>query len=101
MAVTMLIADDVVTNRILLRAMLHAEDCNIIEASDGAEALAALLDATTPVVGLIDWEMPNIDGVEVCRRARLRSNGPPMFLLLVTVRSSRQDVVRGLQAGAS
>jgi sigma-B regulation protein RsbU (phosphoserine phosphatase) len=101
MAVTILIADDVATNRMLLRAMLNAEGYNTIEASDGPEALAALLEATTPVVGLIDWEMPKMDGIEVCRQARLRSNAPPMFLLLVTVRNARQDIVLGLQAGAS
>jgi CheY-like chemotaxis protein len=101
MAVTILIADDLATNRALLRAMLRDEDCTTIEANDGAEALAALLEATTPIVGLIDWEMPKTDGIEVCRQARLRPDGPPMFLLLVTVRNARQDVVRGLQAGAS
>jgi len=101
MAVTILIADDLVTNRMLLRAMLKAEDCATIEASDGVEALTALLEATTPVVGLIDWEMPKMDGIEVCRQARLRSDAPPMFLFLVTVRNSRQDIVLGLQAGAS
>jgi CheY-like chemotaxis protein len=101
MAVTILIADDVVTNRMLLRTMLRAEDCTIIEASDGAEALTALLEATTPVVGLIDWEMPKMDGIEVCRQVRLRSNAPPMYLLLVTVRNARQDVVLGLETGAS
>ena len=101
MAVTILIADDLVTNRTLLRAILRAEDCTTIEASDGAEALTALLEATTPIVGLIDWEMPKMDGIEVCRQARLRLNAPPTFLLLVTVRNARQDVVLGLQAGAS
>jgi response regulator RpfG family c-di-GMP phosphodiesterase len=56
---------------------------------------------TEPCVALIDWQMPQQEGPEVCRLARLRLNGPPLFLLLVTVRDSKEDIVTGLQAGAN
>jgi sigma-B regulation protein RsbU (phosphoserine phosphatase) len=96
-----LVADDNATNRRLLRAVLVAEGYSVIEARDGSEALAILLASTGPVVGLIDWEMPLMEGIDVCRQARLRTDPPPMFLILLTVRDTQRDIVAGLQAGAN
>jgi len=98
---TILIADDKDTNRKLVRAILKTEGYDLVEACNGKEALALLQETTTPIVGLIDWEMPEIDGIEVCRQASLRSGSPPLFLILLTARDSQQDVVEGLKSGAS
>jgi sigma-B regulation protein RsbU (phosphoserine phosphatase) len=97
---TVLIADDLDVNRKLLRTLLSPEGYDVVEASNGTEALAILQNAREPLVGLIDWEMPQIEGIEVCRQARAL-NPIPLFLILVTVRNSKQDVVSGLQAGAN
>ncbi len=98
---TVLIADDHDVNRKLLNAILSKAGYEVIEASNGVAALAVLQNATAPLVGLIDWEMPEMEGVEVCRQARTRKPAPPLFLILVTVRDTKQDVVAGLEAGAN
>jgi DNA-binding response OmpR family regulator len=98
---TVLVADDHDVNRKLLRTLLSAEGYEVIEAADGNEALSFLKTATQPVVGLIDWEMPQVEGIEVCRQTRALNPETPLFLILVTVRDTKQDVVAGLQAGAN
>ena len=98
---TVLVADDHDINRKLLRTILKAEGYDVIEAANGADALDILENSTQPLVGLMDWEMPQMEGIEVCRRARALPNPPPFFLVLVTVRDSKQDTVAGLLAGAN
>ncbi len=101
MTMTILIADDVAANRKLLRAFLEAEGYPIVEAETGEEALALLRGATEPMIGLIDWEMPELDGIEVCRRAPRPPDAPPIHLILLTFRDNRNDIVAGLEAGAN
>ena len=96
-----LIADDHVVNRRLLQVLLASEGYEILEARNGAEALDLLKEATEPMVGLIDWQMPQMEGPEVCRQARLLPDLPPMFILLLTIRDSKEDIVAGLKAGAN
>ena len=98
---TVLIADDHDVNRKLLRTLLSADGYAIEEAANGKEALAILERVKEPIVGLIDWEMPQMEGIEVCRQARAMNSPIPLFLILVTVRDSKQDVVTGLHAGAN
>jgi DNA-binding response OmpR family regulator len=98
---TVLVADDHDVNRKLLRTLLSAEGYEVIEAANGNEALTFLKSVTQPVVGLIDWEMPQVEGIEVCRQTRALNPETPLFLILVTVRDTKKDVVTGLQAGAN
>ncbi len=98
---TVLVADDHDVNRKLLRTILTAEGYEVIEAANGIDALNVLESATQPVVGLVDWEMPEMEGIEVCRQARSLANPTHLFLILVTVRDSKQDVVAGLLSGAN
>src|SRR5476651_738621 len=96
-----LVADDLDINRKLLRTLLTAEGYDVIEASNGIDAFNILQTATGPIVGLIDWEMPEMEGIEVCQQTRALQSTPPLYLILVTVRDSKQDIVAGLQAGAN
>jgi phosphoserine phosphatase RsbU/P len=98
---TVLVADDHETNRKLLGAVLSAEGYKVEEAKDGGEALAALQKTSEPMVALLDWQMPVLPGVDVCREARKGANANPLFLIMLTVRDSPKDVVEGLQAGAN
>ena len=100
-ATTILIADDREPNRKLLRSMLEPGNYSLVEVPDGQAALLALQTIPTPVVALLDWEMPGMEGIDVCRQARLRPDPPPMFLLLLTVRDNPRDIVSGLRAGAN
>ena len=96
-----LVADDLDINRKLLRTLLAADGYEVIEASNGIDAFNILQTATGPMVGLIDWEMPEMEGIEVCRKARALQGTPPLYLILLTVRDSKQDIVAGLQGGAN
>jgi sigma-B regulation protein RsbU (phosphoserine phosphatase) len=96
-----LIADDLDINRKLLRSLLTADGYDVIEASDGSEAFQILQGANGPIVGLIDWEMPEMEGIEVCRQTRALASSAPIYLILLTVRDSKQDIVAGLKAGAN
>lgn len=96
-----LVADDLEVNRKLLRALLSSDGYDVIEAANGTDALQILQGANGPIVGLIDWEMPELEGIEVCRQARAIENSPPIYLILLTVRDSKQDIVTGLKAGAN
>jgi CheY-like chemotaxis protein len=96
-----LIADDLDVNRKLLRSLLSADGYDVIEASNGTDAFQILQGATGPIVGLIDWEMPEMEGIEVCRQTRALQGTPPIYLILLTVRDSKQDIVAGLQGGAN
>jgi len=96
-----LIADDLDVNRRLLRTLLAADGYDVLEAANGSEAFQILQGATGPIVGLIDWEMPEMEGIEVCRQTRALTETPPIYLILLTVRDSKQDIVAGLQGGAN
>jgi diguanylate cyclase (GGDEF)-like protein len=91
--------DDAVTAR-LLRALLDSWGFEVITVTDGVSALAVLQTADAPRLAILDWMMPGLDGPEVCRRARAYRPGVPMYLILVTSREARRDVVAGLDAGA-
>jgi sigma-B regulation protein RsbU (phosphoserine phosphatase) len=97
----LLVADDDLSSRKVLHAILSAENYSITEVDNGISALEVLQTATEPFVALIDWEMPGMEGPEVCRRARAISNGPPIHLILLTSRDSKTDIVEGLRTGAN
>jgi diguanylate cyclase (GGDEF)-like protein len=91
--------DDLVTAR-LLRALLDSWGFEVITVTDGISALAVLQTPDAPRLAILDWMMPGLDGPEVCRRARAHRPGVPMYLILVTSREARRDVIAGLDAGA-
>lgn len=95
-----LIADDSETQRAQLAGLLRRAGHAVVECNDGTAALRALLDPSGPHLALLDWEMPGLDGLEVCRRVRSAELGIRPHLVLLTARSDRDDAVEGLRAGA-
>jgi diguanylate cyclase (GGDEF)-like protein len=95
-----LIADDDPVSRRLMERTLQKSGYDVVTAEDGAQALEALARAEGPRLALLDWMMPGLDGPEVCRRVRARSDQPYIYITLLTSRLSRDDVVAGLEAGA-
>ena len=91
--------DDRVTGEILARALQRWQYSTTL-VSDGAQAWDQLSAATEPTLAILDWMMPEMDGPDVCRRVRKELPLAHMYLLLVTARESRGDVVAGLNAGA-
>lgn len=95
-----LVAEDSTTQRKLFAALLGQLSLEPVEAANGTEALEVLLRPDGPRVALLDWEMPGLSGVEVCRKVREAPLAVRPHLILVTGRSERKDVVEALQAGA-
>ena len=91
--------DDRVTGEILART-LQRWNYQTTLVGDGADAWERLRAATDPTLAILDWMMPGMDGPDVCRRVRAELPLANMYLLLVTARESRGDVVAGLDAGA-
>jgi CheY-like chemotaxis protein len=95
-----LIAEDDRVTRRMLEVMLGEWGYETVSVGDGLAAWEALRAQDRPALALLDWLMPGLDGVEVCRRARALPTRLPPYLVLLTVRHSRQDVVAGLESGA-
>jgi phosphoserine phosphatase RsbU/P len=91
--------DDRVTGEILART-LQRWNYETTLVVDGTEAWARLSTSREPTLAILDWMMPGIDGPDVCRRVRTELPDANMYLLLVTAREGRSDVVAGLEAGA-
>jgi sigma-B regulation protein RsbU (phosphoserine phosphatase) len=91
--------DDQVTAEILART-LRKWNYDPIVTTDGASAWDALRRDAAPTLAILDWMMPELDGPEVCRRVRQELPLANMYLILVTARESRGDVIAGLDAGA-
>ena len=68
--------------------------------TDGAAAWEVLQGEDAPPLAILDWMMPGLDGLEVCRRARGRTSARPLYIILLTARTHRQDTIDGLGAGA-
>ena len=91
--------DDRVTGEILART-LQRWNYSTTLVGDGAQAWDRLRVTTDPTLAILDWMMPGMDGPDVCRRVRQELPLANMYMLLVTARESRGDVVAGLDAGA-
>jgi DNA-binding response OmpR family regulator len=91
--------DDRVTGEILARTLQRWGHQTIV-VGDGLQAWNHLRATTDATLAILDWMMPEMDGPDVCRRVREELPLANMYLLLVTARESRGDVVAGLDAGA-
>jgi two-component system, cell cycle response regulator len=99
--VKVLIADDDRTSRKLLAAMVTKWGYDPLVAEDGGGAWAALQQPDHPRLVLLDWNMPVLDGLEVCRRLREMESPDPPYVILLTGRTEKGDIVHGLEAGAN
>ena len=79
-----LIADDEATTRHLIRGTLGNWGFEVLTAEDGAEALSILEGSNAPEIAVVDWVMPGIDGLEVCRRVRAARPNSPTYIILIT-----------------
>ena len=96
-----LIADDDRTSRTLLAAMVAKWGYDPLVTEDGGEAWNALQQPGHPRLVLLDWNMPVLDGLDVCRRLRALGSPDPPYVILLTGRTEKGDIVHGLEAGAN
>lgn len=96
-----LIADDDLASCTLLKGLLEKDGYEVQVAANGAEAWRALQRRDAPELVILDWIMPEMDGPEVVRRVRARETAKPHYILMLTSRSEKGDIIAGLEAGAN
>ena len=95
-----LVAEDELTFRHMLKTFLSKWGFEVVVASDGQEAWEVLQSEDRPRLAVLDWMMPGRDGVEICRALRQAKSDRYTYVLLLTSRDQKQDVVQGFEAGA-
>ena len=95
-----LIAEDDAPFRNLMKDILVDWGYEVVVARDGAEAWRALQSPDPPRLVILDWMMPELDGVEVCRRIRDELDEPYTYIILMTAHQSDEDLIAGMEAGA-
>jgi len=95
-----LIAEDDPSFRRLLEEKLITWGYEVISTGNGSDALQALQSGDPPRLAMLDWMMPVMDGLEVCRRVRETIQEPYTYILLLTSHQSEEDLVAGMEAGA-
>lgn len=95
-----LIAEDDFTSRTMLQAVLTKWGYEVMAVPDGEAALAAMQAANAPQLAVLDWMMPEMDGLSLCRKLCEQKRTEPLYLILLTSKGKRGDIVQGLEAGA-
>ena len=95
-----LIAEDDFTSRTMLATVLKNMEHDVVETTSGSEAWDAVQKPDAPQLAILDWMMPEMDGIEVCRRIRAMETDRPTYVIMLTSRTEKEDLVAGLEAGA-
>ena len=95
-----LIAEDSLSSRAMLEATLSKWGLEVVAVEDGREAWRRLQEPEAPQLVVLDWIMPGMTGPELCRKLRGRKMQIPVYIILLTARSDRRDIIEGLEAGA-
>ena len=95
-----LIADDDRMSTLMLGRTLEQWGYEVVVVHDGIAAWDRITSDQPPELAIVDWMMPGLDGIELCRRIRATALHSPVYVILLTARTSRQDLVAGLEAGA-
>jgi DNA-binding response OmpR family regulator len=95
-----LVAEDQSVSRHILVANLRKWGYDVTAVEDGTRAWEALQAEEAPPLAILDWLMPGMDGIDICRQIRLSPRRRPIYLILLTARRGQEDKIQGLQAGA-
>ncbi len=95
-----LIAEDDFTSRGILTAMLKNHGCEVVATVNGVEAWDVIRQPDAPKLAILDWEMPEMDGIELCRRIRALQTKQSPYIIMLTSKDEKADIVAGLEAGA-
>jgi diguanylate cyclase (GGDEF)-like protein len=99
-SVRVLVAEDDPVSRHRLHMALSSWGYNVISVSDGRAALEHFATNDGPSLAILDWTMPEVDGLEVCRTIRQSSDGNYVYVILLTAHDRDDDVIQGFDAGA-
>ncbi len=95
-----LIAEDDPISRRLLEVFLTRWGYDVSVASSGTEALELLEQIDAPRLAVLDWMMPGLEGIQVCRKIREHKDRPYVYILLLSARAQKEDLLLGLESGA-
>lgn len=95
-----LVADDEDVARRALVLILKHKGYDVVAAENGANAMQIVEEDDAPRMLILDWMMPGVDGVEICRRVRRRASGPYTYIIVVSAKSRSRDVLLAMEAGA-
>ncbi len=97
--VALIVEDDPVSRRVL-ESCLREWDYRVTALDNGLDAWSLLQQQDAPQLVILDWMMPGLDGIELCHRIRSNKTGAYKYVLLLTAKGRKQDVIAGLDAGA-
>ncbi len=95
-----LIAEDNPVSSRILETILVKWGYKVIAVTDGETAVHQMMDNNAPKLAILDWMMPGVDGLEVCRILRREITDTPPYLILLTANNDKKDVAKGLDSGA-
>ncbi|MEW6050247.1 MAG: response regulator [Candidatus Zixiibacteriota bacterium] len=95
------IADDSNTSRRMLESIIKQWGFEVVSFENGADVWDALKKQTEPSLVILDWVMPGLTGVEICSLLRKHEKGMPSYVILLTACDSKDEVIKGLEAGAN
>ena len=95
-----LLADDEPIARTMLEHWLTGWAYDVVSAKDGRAALEVLQTVPEVRLAVLDWVMPGLDGVDICKQVRQSRQTPYVYVILLTARDDKHDIARGLEAGA-
>lgn len=99
-SIRILVAEDDPVSRRVLEVFLMKQGFEVVIASNGTDALEILEKEDAPRLALLDWMMPGMEGIQVCQRVRERNAQAYIYIILLTARSQKEDLLRGLDSGA-
>ncbi len=95
-----LVADDDRITRLKLVAILEKWGYEVIACEDGLEAWEIIEQEDSPSLLMLDWMMPGMSGPEICRKVRELGRVPYCFIIMLTSKNEKEDIVKGIEAGA-
>lgn len=96
----LLIAEDEYTTRLTVQVILEQWGYRVDSVEDGASAWELLHKPDGPQIAILDWEMPGIDGVELCNKVKTLDRDTPVYVIMLTGRDDQNDILKGFDAGA-
>jgi PAS domain S-box-containing protein len=94
-----LVAEDIRTHRQWLETILTEWGHDVVTVCDGDEAWQTLSQKDAPQLVILDWVMPGMDGAEVCRKFREMFSSSPTYIIMLTAKTKKEDLITGFQAG--
>jgi sigma-B regulation protein RsbU (phosphoserine phosphatase) len=95
-----LIADDDTISRVAIGRLLEKWGYEVVQAQDGRETWEFLCQGDRPRIAILDWMMPEPDGVEICRYLKQEKDFPFIYTILLSVKHEKKDIVKALDSGA-